>query len=400
MKKYLKVAVFVFLTLFISQLLSANINVQPVDSLNALILREYKNKTLEIEQQGATDSTKRAELEKQILSLKSTEILKKELLQKKLETLNNKESESLANKKAKINALRLTAKSFPVIGFFNDTLFNIYSKLGSFSAHDRAEAISSRIRKLGDIYYFKSDSLKIIENETTEDLAFGESIILSVSENDALWNNTTKSELAAKYRDIISSEVLKFNFETSFMTIVKEIGHALLVLIILVVIIFYLSKFFRWSALNIQLQEGQLIKGIKIRDYTVFDEKRLVNVLFSFNRILKWAIIILLVYITLPILLRIFPWTKNFADILLGYILNPLKNMANNVWNYLPRLFTIIVIVIVFRYILKGTRFLKDELEKGNLSLPGFYSDWANPTYQIIYYCFHDGIDFSLFTGK
>jgi len=386
MKKYFKEAAFIFLALFISQLLSANINsnVQPVDSLNALLLKEYKNKTLEIEQQGTTDSTKRVELERQILLLKSTDYLKKEELLKRLETLTNKESDRIANKKAKINELRLTAKSFPVIGFFNDTLFNIYSKLGSFSAHDRAEAISTRIKKLSDIYYFKSDSLKIIETETTEDLVFGESIILSVTENDALWNNTTKSELAAKYREIINSEVLKFYSETSFITMAKEIGLALLVLIILGGILFYLNKFFSWSAAKIQLQEGKFIKGIKIRDYTVFDEKRQINVLITFNRILKWAIIILLVYITLPILLGIFPWTKNYAGILLGYILNPIKNMANSVWNYLPKFFTIIVIVFVFRYILKGTHFLKDELEKGNLSLPGFYAEWANPTYQII----------------
>ena len=58
--------------------------------------------------------------------------------------------------------------------------------------------------------------------------------------------------------------------------------------------------------------------------------------------------------------------------------------MASSVWNYLPKLFTIIVIVVVFKYVLKGTHFLKNELEEGNLSLPGFYADWANPTYQII----------------
>jgi len=50
----------------------------------------------------------------------------------------------------------------------------------------------------------------------------------------------------------------------------------------------------------------------------------------------------------------------------------------------LPNLFTIIVIVFVFRYILKGIHFLKNEVENGSLKLPGFYPDWANPTFQII----------------
>ncbi len=38
----------------------------------------------------------------------------------------------------------------------------------------------------------------------------------------------------------------------------------------------------------------------------------------------------------------------------------------------------------MFRYVLKGINFLKIEIEKGALKLPGFYPDWAQPTFQII----------------
>lgn len=386
MKEAFKNSLLALTFLLVSQTFSAQTKSSSlqVDSLNTVMQNSYNMKTLELEKQKIFDSIKRVELEKQILALKSTDNLKKEELKKQLENLTNKETKRLADKKAKFLALRLTAKSFPVTGFFNDTIFTIYSKLGSFSAYDRAVAITSRIKKLGDIYHFKPDSLQITQTETTVDLVFGELIILSISENDAFWNNTTKYELAKKYRDLIGNEVLKYHSETSFTAIAKEIVLAMLVLIILGVLIHYIRKLFHWSATKIKLQEGKFIKELKIRDYTVLDEKRQVEVLITFNGVIKWIMILILVYITLPILFGIFPWTKNFADILIGYILNPLKNMASSVWNYLPKLFTIIVIVFVFRYILKGIHFLKNELEDGNLSLPGFYTDWANPTYQII----------------
>jgi small-conductance mechanosensitive channel len=38
----------------------------------------------------------------------------------------------------------------------------------------------------------------------------------------------------------------------------------------------------------------------------------------------------------------------------------------------------------VFRYTLKGVRYLKDEIEREALKIPGFYPDLANPTFQII----------------
>jgi small-conductance mechanosensitive channel len=177
---------------------------------------------------------------------------------------------------------------------------------------------------------------------------------------------------------------MHYKSETSFATLAREIGLALLVLVVIGVLLFYLFKFFKWTTLKIHAQEGKRIKGIKIKTYTLFDAKRQVAVLLIVNRFIKWLLILLIIYITLPVLFGIFPWTKNFASTLFGYILNPLKQMATGLWNYLPNLITIIVIVFVFRYVLKGIRFLKTEIEEGNLHLSGFYADWANPTYQII----------------
>jgi small-conductance mechanosensitive channel len=359
-------------------------NAKKNDSVNTSLIQEFNKKLSVIEGQRIKDSIKKAELETQLLSLKTTDNLKKEDLEKQLLALYEKESLRLAQKKAQIDSLRLTAKGYPVTGFFNDTLFTVYSKLGSFSAKDRADAISIRIKNLADQLGFKADSIKIAEAETTFDLVNGESIIMSISENDALWNNTTKQELAKKYKVLINAAIIKYKNETNLATLAKEIGLALLVLTIMFVLISYLKKFFNWTAFKIKLQEGKRIHGIKIRNFILFDSKQQVNALLNVNRTLKWLLIALLVYIALPILFGIFPWTKGFASTLFGYILNPLKKMGLGFWNYLPNLITILVIVFVFRYVLKGIHYLKNEIEKGNLELPGFYPDWANPTYQIV----------------
>jgi small-conductance mechanosensitive channel len=354
------------------------------DSVNTSLIQSFNRKLILVEGQRISDSIKRAQLETQLLSLKTSDNLKKQDLQKQLQALNDKESKRLAEKKGQIDSMRLTAKGYPVTGFFNDTLFKVYSKLGSFSAKDRADAISIRIEDLSDNYSFKPDSLKVAESETTVDLVYGESIIMSISENDALWNNDTKEELAKKYQILIGGAVDNYLKETSLTTLAKEIGLALLVMIIMGALISYVRTLFLWTAIKIKKQEGKRIHGIKIRNFTLFDANQQVNALLNANTVLKWLIILLLVYIALPILFGIFPWTKDFAGTLFGYILNPLKNIILGFWNYLPNLITILVIVFVFRYVLKGIHFLKSEIEKGNLELSGFYPDWANPTYQII----------------
>ncbi len=353
------------------------------DSVNSNLLEEYQQKILEIENQKKQDSIKRAELENKLNQLKTTDNLKKEELQEQLALLNEKESKRLEQKKARIDSMRKHAKSFPVLGLFNDTLFSIYSKLGSFSASDRAAAISNRIEKLSDSRFVKLD-LEVVESESTYDIVSGENIILSISENDAIWENKTSKALAYEYKDKISAEILKYKEATSVTVLLKEIGSAALVIFILILLLYYVNKLFNWTHSKILDRKSVRIKDLKIKNYTLFDSNKIIMIIASINKLLKWFIFLFLIYLSLPIIFGFFPWTQNLAQTLFSYVLDPLKKMLTGFWNYLPNLFTIIVIFIVFRYIIKAANFFKIEIEQGNLKLSGFYPDWANPTFQIL----------------
>ena len=354
------------------------------DSVNIALLESYNNRLLEIEKQRLDDSIKKSELEQQISILKTTDNLKKEELQAQLDAIKLKEDTRLLEKRQRIDSLKNITNGYPVNGFFNDTLFFLYSKLGGFSPKDRADAITKRVDNLGSEINFNENSLIIETAEATHDIVFGQSIIMSITETDALWNNTTKEALAQEYKEIITTAVIHYKEETNFFSLAKKIGLAILVLVIIIGLVKYISKLFRYTAIKIQLQKDKKIKGINIRNYTLFDAERQINVLLLANKVAKWLFILLVIYISLPILFGIFPWTEHFAATLFGYILNPLKNILLSFWNYLPDLVTIIVIIFVFRYVLKGIRFLKDEVAEGNLVLTGFYRDWAEPTYQIV----------------
>ena len=50
---------------------------------------------------------------------------------------------------------------------------------------------------------------------------------------------------------------------------------------------------------------------------------------------------------------------------------------------YIPNIFKIAIIVIITRYAIKLLKFLEIQITKGKLVLPGFYADWAEPTFKI-----------------
>ena len=118
------------------------------DSLNLVLLENYNKRLLEIERQRVEDSIKQEELYREISALKTTDNLKKEELQEQLLAITEKENERLREKKARIDSLKSTTKGYPVHGFFNDTLFFLYSKIGSFSPKERAESATSKIHRL------------------------------------------------------------------------------------------------------------------------------------------------------------------------------------------------------------------------------------------------------------
>ncbi len=354
------------------------------DSLHNSFLISQSKLLQEMENAKMQDSLKRLELQNKISELSNADNSKKEELLNELEQLKNKNAERISLKKHKIDSLRNFVSGYAVMPFLGDTLFSIYNKLGSLSAKDRAEAITNRIKNLARNYFFKTDSLQIVPSETAVDILFGETIIMSISENDALWQNTSKGNLAIAYKDWIGKAVIDYQKATNWKTIAKQIGLALFVLLILVGLIYGIIKLFRFTKAKIEAQKDKKLRGIKVRNYELFSPTNQLNFFLTINTTLKWVLIIIVVYLALPILFSIFPWTEGFARTLFSYFLNPLKNIFRGIWDYFPKLFTVIVIVTVFRYVIKGIHYLKTEIERGALTLPGFYPDWANPTFQII----------------
>jgi small-conductance mechanosensitive channel len=353
---------------------------QKKDSLLNAQLDQQQNRLKQLSAERLADSLKKAELEKQ---LSSADVLKKAELLKDLNAFRQKDSLRTVERKHQIDSLRAFVKGFPVIPF-RDTLFYLFTRQGSFTAQDRAGAIANRIDRLSAVYRFQPDSIKVVETEQTTDLIFRDQLLISVSEQDALWQNTTRAKLTAMIKNRIGKAVVGHQEETKWQTILKEGLLALLVIFIAVILIYGVNRLFKRWRQKLARQTGWFARGIHIKSYELLNAGNVLNALQKALTVTKWSIIILIVYLALPILFGIFPFTKDFSNTLLNYITNPLKAIAHSVWDYIPNLMTILVLVVVFRYVLKFLKFIASEIGKGDLNIPGFYPDWANPTYQIV----------------
>jgi small-conductance mechanosensitive channel len=355
----------------------------PHDSLHQAMLEEQSARLKSLDSLRRVDSLSKVTLELQLGAVQLQDRTTRRNLERQLEKLKARDSLRLAEKKARIDSLRIFYKGVPVVPF-RDTLFRIYSKIGSFSPEIRAASITKRISALADILTFTPDSILIVPNEYSADLMYGQEFVMSVTENDALWMNSTREQLAETCKEVIGKAVMDYKSLTDWKSILKRVGFAAMVIAVLSFLIYLIIRLFRLTGKRIMKEEGKRIKGVMIRDYELFNTQQQVRVLLILNAFVKWFLILVGVYFALPVIFSFFPWTESIARSLLHFFLDPAKSILRDIWHYLPNLFTVIVILVVFRYVLKGIRFLKVEIAKGDLKIPGFYADWASPTYQII----------------
>ncbi|MDR1930149.1 MAG: mechanosensitive ion channel family protein [Treponema sp.] len=126
------------------------------------------------------------------------------------------------------------------------------------------------------------------------------------------------------------------------------------------------------------------VRLFTIKKLKLLESERVLNAVYVVLKILMYAFILLQLSISIPLVFSLFVLTQNLAAVFFGYILTPLKTIFFDFISYIPNLITIIIFVIIAKYIVRVLRFLAGQIEKRKLVLNGFYPDWAQPTYNIL----------------
>ncbi|MDR0796307.1 MAG: mechanosensitive ion channel family protein [Tannerella sp.] len=283
----------------------------------------------------------------------------------------------------RIDSLKKTAIGAPVL-LKQDTLYYIFANIGAISASERAKLQSEKILHTAKIFLLKTDSLHIAEGNETSDIVYQHTILASVTEHDALWMNTTRNALAIKHINSIVNAIAVYKKQTGLWNTIRIIGLCLLLvggqLALFMGIRFLFKHVIRRAIIK---RKKKLFKGIIFRNDEILNPKRQMRLCLGLVRAVKYFIYFISFYLTIILLFSILPPTQKVADLLFGWILNPIKAAGNSMIDFLPNLFHIIIILISVRYILKFAKYISNEIEEKRLVIPGFYPDWSKATLNI-----------------
>ncbi|HEX3933396.1 MAG TPA: mechanosensitive ion channel domain-containing protein, partial [Puia sp.] len=355
----------------------------PVDSVPTDTTHAAEKLILQQQQQLLIDSAIRAQFQLE-LQQAAGDVVKTRQLQAQLQEIAVKDSLKKVEQLARIDTLKKHATGYPVV-LNADTLFVLYTRVGSFGADERATIISQRIRKLYDNIAFKPDSLQVEPTENGFDIVYkGDLIVMSISQLDALWHNMAMGSLADAYRSVMVKEIIKEQKANSFKSWAKRLALAVGIILALFLAIYGINKAFRRLRVVLRSNRERYAQGFTFRKYRIFSPEKLEQFALRINTLIRIISIILALYFALLLLSGIFTATEKWSDTLLDWILTPARGAVRSFIGFLPNLFTIIVIYVIFKYAIRGIRYLSGEVGRGNIVISGFHEEWAHPTYNII----------------
>jgi small-conductance mechanosensitive channel len=280
--------------------------------------------------------------------------------------------------------MRKGIQGYPVLGVMNDTIFYVYIKMGASTPSERAKHITEKIGRLYEDAGFNVDSLTIVKSENSVDLVYRDIIVTSVSAPDAAIYDLELYEIAEEAKRQISQSVQNAREEHKLRNILFRVMYTCIMFFIAFLLYWLINKSYAAVQKYLSLHRDRHLKNLSYKDYTFLTAEQELKAVIVLLRWIRLFLYIVLGYAVLSIGFSIFPKTRGWADALLGLVWSPFRAILFAVWDYMPNLVTILVIIFVMYYFIRFVRYVFREIEEEKLKLSGFHADWAMPTYSIV----------------
>ena len=294
----------------------------------------------------------------------------------------------------------------------NKTLFTLEAEFESISPRIRAEEIRNKLETLANDAWIPIDAIQIGEQNDTIVLVAGKTVLLRVTEADAEAVESSPQKLAHEYLKVIQGAIATyrenptaqkstpaggiwgtiqqaFQFLTSFtgqdsrLSYSRAIFYTLIATVLLVACLLVLFGIFSTILNRVKAKQDRQ-SPFKLGNFELLSAEQVTDIAIGLIEKIRLLFILAVLCLYLVIVFSFFPLTKRIGATFSSYLGATLTNGWKAFVAYLPSLFNIVLILIVTSYILNFIKPIFTRLGEGKITLPGFYPDWALPTYRLL----------------
>jgi len=264
------------------------------------------------------------------------------------------------------------------------TLFYITETVLSITPAERVKAINERLGRLAKNRVVPPDTVHVSDEEMVSVIYVGDTPLLRLLDQDGSAAGMTRHALAAEYAELLRTAFAEHNKAFSLHSLLLSSLYAILGTALLAAMLLLYHSLFPRVYARIEGWHETRVRTLRIGSYELLHATRIVRGLVALTRWFRILTTTGFVYVWLLYVLSLFPWTHQVTSAIVGYILDPLRRFGAAVLAFLPDLFVILVIIGITRFALKLARLFFTEVGRGRVTIPGFYPEWASPTYKIV----------------
>lgn len=225
-----------------------------------------------------SDSAYVANLQKTLETARLNEAnMRMEMEQMKLQ-MAAADSVKYAQQRQRIDSLRQFTKGIPVVAD-GDTLFYLYTKRGGYTPQQRAQMTGSAIEELGRRFNLRPDSVSVDHSDIVSDLMYGNKVLLSLTDQDALWEGVSRDSLANERRQNVVDKLHEMKAEHGIWRMAKRILYFVLVIVGQYFLFRLTNWLFRKLKVRILRLKDTKIKPVSIQGYELLDAQKQANLL-------------------------------------------------------------------------------------------------------------------------
>jgi small-conductance mechanosensitive channel len=262
-------------------------------------------------------------------------------------------------------------------------VLSVYEPIAHLTPEARAHGIKERIIALARETSIPPESVRVQPRDAWTDILADNNVIMAVTDADARAVGKNRQLLALENAESIRQTIQTYRQEHNWRMILRAIFKTALAVLFLILAL-WLVRRCRWF-FRVRIEE-QVSRSAKVLEKSGWHLSfgYIGPTMLAIGTFLRWLVILGLLEATLTIILSFYSSTRAISLTVTRWVFAQLEMLGESAVNYLPSLLVIAVIAIVTNYAIRLLRLTFDQIRKGDLKIPGFYPDWAEPTAKLI----------------
>ena len=262
----------------------------------------------------------------------------------------------------------------------------IHRGIAGFTAQERASTITRRLQRLAqnDELAIESLSIRHLKDDGILYLSDGKDVLLTINDRDASASRMDAAELAERSLRHLKAALQEYREARQPGRLLRNSGTAALASLALLV---FSLALLRGSGLLLPRLRRFITahsRGIQVGRVELMSAETISSLWLEALKLARLLIVLAAVFYWAGFTLRLFPWTRELGEGLRSQFYGSIELALTATARYLPNIFVVVIIATATVYLLKAIKPFFLALHHGQLVIPGFYADWAMPTYNLL----------------